>query len=458
VTTPSEAERSPLARPPRRTARASSRVPWCLLVGALVVSGCQTGLRPLPNMRGTDLDGDGRTDRIQTLDQDGRVVGVVEAPEPGSDPDRTVVIAIDAVPYAVFEKVQREGLFDAFFPAARMIAPYPSLTNIGYTAILRTDPVLGYEDRYYDPVENNMRGGVADRLFNRFKSVAPFHDVFAWEPPHLWGVGIYYFPGTITKAELHEIEEILHASDEKELVLYFGGTDALGHVRGWGGLEEYLHLVDRMLRGFLAAGGGSRRVVLFSDHGTSAVPSRRVDLEKALKAGGLHLRRRLDDPGDVVVPGYGLVGSIQLFTVCGQEEIVAHAVLAAEGVDFVFWRDGDGVVALSADGRADPLDRPLDEYPDLRRRIEEAAHNHTAHPASVFASLKDGWHYGSKMFEFLADMKGTHGSARATSTLGFVASNVDRLPDTLRAEEVYPWLGLSREPRPPRPFGDPCPR
>jgi hypothetical protein len=399
-------------------------------------------------MRETDLDGDGRVDRIQTLDQNGRVVGVVEAPEPGSDPERTVVIAIDAVPYEIFAKVQQEGLFSEFFPAARMIAPYPSLTNIGYTAILRTAPVLGYEDRYFDPVENKMRGGVGDRLFNRFKNVAPFHDVFAWEPPHLWGVGIYYFPGTITKAELRKIEEILHSSDEKELVLYFGGTDALGHVRGWGGLEEYLHLVDRMLRGFLATGGGSRRVVLFSDHGTSAVPSRRVDLKKALKAAGFDLGKHIDEPDDVVVPAYGLVGSIQAFTACGQEEAVARAILTAEGVDFVFWRDGDGVAVLDREGRADPLDRPEDEYPDLRRRVEEAARNHTVHPASVFASLEDGWHYGSGLFEFLANMKGTHGSARATSTLGFVASNTDRLPHTLRAEEVYPWFGLSREPEP----------
>ena len=439
-------------RAPRETARLTSIARALLLV--LLVAGCRTGLRPVPATSANDVDGDGRIDRIQTLDQDGRVVGAVEAPEPGSDPDRTVVIAIDAVPYEIFAKVQQEGLFGEFFPAARMIAPYPSLTNIGYTAILRTAPVLGYEDRYYDPTENKMRGGVGDRLFNRFKNVAPFHDVFAWEPPHLWGVGIYYFPGTITKAELSKIEEILHSSDERELVLYFGGTDALGHVRGWDGLEEYLHLVDRMLRGFLAAGGGSRRVVLFSDHGTSAVPSRRVDLEKALKAGGFNLRKRIDDPGDVVAPGYGLVGSIQLFTTGGEEAAVARAVVAAEGVDFVFWREGEDVAALSADGRADPLDRPEDEYPDLRRRVEQAARNHTAHPASVFASLKDGWHYGSKMFEFLANMKGTHGSARATSTLGFVASNVDRLPDTLRAEEVYPWLGLSPEPEPPRPVVD----
>jgi hypothetical protein len=407
-------------------------------------------------MREADVDGDGRIDRIMTLDRDGRVIGVVEAPAPGSDPERTVVIAIDAVPYEIFAKLQRQGLFTEFFPAVRMVAPYPSLTNIGYTAILRTPPVLGYEDRYYDPEDNRTRGGVADRLFNRFKKVAPFHDVFAWEPPHLWGVGIYYFPGTITKAELRKIEEILHTSDEKELVLYFGGTDALGHVRGRRGLEDYLRLVDRMLRGFLAAGGGRRRVVLFSDHGTSAVPSRRVDLKKALKAGGLRLRKHIDGPRDVVVPAYGLVGSIQAYTSCGQEAAVARAVLAAEGVDFAFWREGDGVTALSADGPLDPLARETSEYPDLRRRVEEAARNHVAHPASVFASLEDGWHYGSGLFEFLVDMKGTHGSARASSTLGFVASNVDRLPETMRAEDVYPWLGLSRTPEPRRPFVDPC--
>ena len=429
---------------------------WGLPV-LLLLAGCRTGIRPTPDLRETDLDGDGRIDRIHTIDQDGRVVGVVDAPAPGSDPERTVVIAIDAVPYDIFAKLQKEGLFSSFFPAARMVAPFPSLTNVGYTAILKTPPVLGYEDRYYDPVENRTRGGVGDRLFNRFKNVAPFHDVFAWEPPHLWGVGIYYFPGTISRAELRKIQEILHTSDEKELVLYFGGTDALGHVRGWAGLEEYLRVVDRVLRGFLAAGGASRRVVLFSDHGTSAVPSRRMDLKKALKAAGFRVRKHIDRPGDVVAPVYGLVGSIQLYTRCGEEEAVARAVVRGEGVDFAFWREGDGIGAVSADGQPDPLDRPADEYPDLRRRVEEAARNHVVHPASVFVSLKDGWHYGSALFEALVDMKGTHGSARATSTLGFVASNVDRLPETLRAHEVYPWFGLSREPEPPRPFVDPCP-
>jgi hypothetical protein len=289
---------------------------------------------------GIDLDGDARVDRIETI-EDGRVARVVEGPPPGSSPARTVVIAIDAVPYAVFARLQRQGLFREFFPAARMVGPFPSLTNAGYAAILKTARGLGYEDKFYDPVGNRVGGGVFDRLKNDYKRVAPFHELFDWEPPSFWGVTIYKFPMTVSKAELHEIEEILHSSDDEELVLYFGGTDALGHVRGWKGFEECLHLVDQVVHGFLAAGGGDRRVVLFSDHGTTAVPSRRLDLEKALEKGGLRLRSKLERPGDVVAPAYGLVGAIPLYTRCGEEAAVARAVAAAPGVDFAAWLEGN---------------------------------------------------------------------------------------------------------------------
>ena len=129
------------------------------LVPLALFAACATGLREPKVLVEVDLDGDTRVDRIETI-ENGRVARVVEAPSPGSKPKRTVVIAIDAVPYAVFARLQRQGLFREFFPAARMIAPFPSLTNVGYAAILKTAPVLGFEDLYYDPVENVVGGGV----------------------------------------------------------------------------------------------------------------------------------------------------------------------------------------------------------------------------------------------------------------------------------------------------------
>ena len=420
-----------------------------------LLGGCATGLRPLPVIAEVDLDGDWRIDHTQTI-ENGRVARVVVSPAPGSKPPRSVVIAIDAVPYTLFARLQREGLFRAFFPAARMIAPFPSLTNVGYTAILKTGPTLGYEDQYFDPVANRVRGGVSDRLFGRHTRVSAFHEAFDWEPPPLWGVAIYYFPMRISRMELRKIEELLHSSQDDELVLYFGGTDALGHVRGWQGLEECLRLGDQVVRGFLAASGGARRVVLFSDHGTTALPSRRIDLEGALAKAGYRLAKRLERPGDVVADAYGLVGAIPLYTRCGEEAAVAQAVAQAAGVDFAAWRDGDGVAALSPGGRSDPLDRPEDSWPFLRERVQQGLRQFTAHPASVLVSLRDGWHYGSGLFDALASMKGTHGSASFDASVGFVASNVDRLPPTLRAGEVYPYLGLSRSPQPTLPFVDRC--
>ena len=210
------------------------------------------------------------------------------------------------------------------------------------------------------------------------------------------------------------------------------------------------------MKGFLAAGGAERRVVLFSDHGTTAVPSRRIDLEAVLAKGGYRLRSRLEAPGDVVAPAYGLVGAIPLYTRCGEEAAVARAVARAPGSRLRgLARGGPGERGVRR-RPADALDRPEDRYPDLRARVEQGLRAYVAHPASVIVSLADGWHYGSGLFEALATMKGTHGSATEEASVGFVASNVDRLPDTLRADEVYPYLGLSREPEPPRAYVDAC--
>ena len=431
----------------------AARLPAVLF--AVVAAGCATGLRRPAITLGIDFDADQRVDRIETIEK-GRVARVVEAPPPGSKPARTVVIAIDAVPYAVFARLQREGVFREFFPAARLIGPFPSLTNAGYAAILKTARGLGYEDKFYDPVRNRVGGGVFDRLKNQYKRVAPFHELFDWEPPSFWGVTIYKFPMTVSKAELHEIEKILHSSDDDELVLYFGGTDALGHVRGWKGFEECLRLVDQVVHGFLAAGGADRRVVLFSDHGTTAVPSRQLDLGKALGKAGFRLKSKLERPGDVVAPAYGLVGAIPMYTRCGEEAAVARAVAAAPGVDFAAWLEGSEVRAASGDGRPDPLDLPEERYPDLRARVEEGLRGYVVDPASVMVSLADGWHYGSGLFDFLALMKGTHGSATFDASVGFVASNVDQLPATLRPAEVYAYLGLRRAPETPAPFVDRC--
>jgi len=380
------------------------------------------------------------------------------APAPGSDPERTLILAIDGIPYDVFADGQREGRFGGFFPASRMLAPFPSLTDVSFTALLRTAPSAAYEDRYYDREAGEVRGGLGDRIVGDYAELAPFHAAFDWEPPPTWGGAVYLVPGRVAEAELIAAAKFIRENDDApELVVYLGSTDGLGHEEGRDALRGHLERIDDVLTVLLAEGVGSRRVVLLSDHGMSDGGSRRFDLERALAAGGYRLAERIDGPADVVVPAFGLIGSIQLYTRCGEEEAVARALVAAEGVDFAAWIEGDGVRALDAAGSADPLDRPGDRYPDLRRRVAAGLRYPTPYPANLFVSLRTGWHYGLALFEPFVSLAGTHGAATHDQSVGFVASNVDRMPPSLDAAEVYPWLGLSRAPVPLPSFRPPCP-
>ncbi|MDX1623796.1 MAG: alkaline phosphatase family protein [Gemmatimonadota bacterium] len=416
------------------------------LLAVLLAFACRTGSERAEVIRQVDLDGDGRTDRFEIVD-DGRGIDAVSAPEPGSDPPRTVVIAVDGIPREIFDELRREGRFRAFFPAAGMVAPFPSLTDVSFTRIFRTERSAGYEDKFFDREANRIRGGVEARAAGGYKRFAPFHDVFDWESPRLWGAFVYLAPERVAIAEVDRIERLLRGGREAWQALYMGSTDGLGHELGWSALAEQLRRLDRVLVRWLASGGGSRRVVLFSDHGMSDGPTKRFDLQGSLERGGFHLADTLGEARDVVAPAYGLIGSIHLYTRCGVEAEVARAVVSEAGADFAVWREGDRVVAVDASGSATPLERAPDEYPDLRSRVRRALFEPAVHnPANVIVSLEDGWHWGSSLFEPFVSMEGTHGSARRTSTVGFLASNVDRLPETVRAGEVHRWLGRELEP------------
>ena len=78
----------------------------------------------------------------------------------------------------------------------------------------------------------------------------------------------------------------------------------------------------------------------------------------------------------------------------------------------------------------------------LQERVRRAFDHPTHHPADVLISLRDGWHYGSALFDRLVEIQGTHGSARASSSIGFLASNVRPTPEWIAAWDAWPWLSL----------------
>ncbi len=55
-------------------------------------------------------------------------------------------------------------------------------------------------------------------------------------------------------------------------------------------------------------------------------------------------------------------------------------------------------------------------------------------------SLKDGYCYGTSMFNWFIEMKSAHGSLLRSSTHGFIMSTAGRVPDPIRMKDLTTQL------------------
>jgi hypothetical protein len=72
---------------------------------------------------------------------------------------RTLLLALDAVPYRVAVEAVARGAFVGWAPPAALVAPFPSLTHPGFAALFEpfgVAPSWGNEIRYYDRASNEI--------------------------------------------------------------------------------------------------------------------------------------------------------------------------------------------------------------------------------------------------------------------------------------------------------------
>ena len=170
--------------------------------------------------------------------------GAPEAPVPS----RHIIICVDGVGFATIQKMRAEGRFKAFRDPARMIAPFPSLTNVSIARILEpagAEEPIGYEEDYFDVAANKMRGSLLDR-FNQSKFIhSSYRELFDYHPSAIKsGLG-YALPPFSTYIEsmtdLVMFKRKIRGSNDPVYFVYCGATDTLAHLGG-----------DRMLRSFMA--------------------------------------------------------------------------------------------------------------------------------------------------------------------------------------------------------------
>ncbi|GMU22555.1 MAG: hypothetical protein AMXMBFR13_26400 [Phycisphaerae bacterium] len=414
---------------------------------------------------GYDTDGDGMPEEIVRLDE------VPPAEQ------RHLLIALDSVPADMVADLWNQGRFRYCPRPARVISPFPVMTDLSFSEFFGTSPSPGVESAYYDghaltsPYSTYAEGGNVkwyghiDYHLQPIAHGSAYLDVYPW-----FG------------HELRRIQDLFLTRDEPLTVGYCVGASALGAIHGRDGHQAGLVMVDRLCQQLLYQTRGRARFSLFSDHGHYFEHSRRVPLADMMARLGYRVGERLKRPGDLIVPEFSMVSCAAFYT--HAPAAAARDAVGIEGIELAAYLEGEELIVLSRDGKAritranpgfrytpdygDPLMlKPVltqlskagqvapdgavrDEvllratvdhsYPDAVARLWRAFHGLVEYTPDVLLSLADGYHAGSKFQTDLVTLIGVHGSLRPASTYGFAITTAGELPATLRMEDLRPAL------------------
>jgi hypothetical protein len=394
------------------------------------------------------------------------------APVASADPPpQRLVLALDGIPYELFADVQQQGHFADFRPAARMVAPFPSLSDVSFAAIGGSPPPAGYQVMRFDPEQNKV---VGNTLFSLSSQAHP--NIPADSSEHSsWHRMIGYVAAYhVARFDLHRIGEEVLASRKPTFVAYLEQSDAVMHVEGREGGTRLLLELDRYLQQLQtevrARTGRGLMIDIVSDHGSTMQRGRNVPIEEALRACGFDRRKRIETDRQVAFSYAGIIGAVAITARPAQVDAIAHCLAPLDGVDLVAVDAGDHVLVLTANGAAevrmapgdeeaylyrplhgDPLDladgksgpqRLLEATlfratvdaarPDPLRRLWRAFHGAVAQPTPILVSLDDGREAGNETVRALAQLRGragTHGSMTRRASLGVIASNWHEVRD-----------------------------
>lgn len=404
---------------------------------------------------------------------------------------RHLIVCVDGIGFSLIEKMVADNKFRDFQKPGRMIASFPTLTNVSMTDIMSpfgVELANGYEDSFFDVNANTMRGNLLDRFRRKSFIQNSFRELFDYHPSAIKsGIG-YAAPPVSTYLEaltdLVRLKQKFNSSKQPVFYAYLGATDSLAHLGGERLVSSYLTKLDDLLKSLRRKHGANLTITIFSDHGNHFRKYKRVDLKGALRFGGFKLSKKLADKQNVVIPQFGLIGCAVVFTAAGKEREVATTLRAVDGVDFVSFADENLVRIISPNGKAtierrgtryryspqqgDPLElmRALDNLsianessdgfmedkvwfvlttslarPDAVRRVFDGTTNSVRNRASVIVSFKDGYYSGSRTLDLFAFLQATHGNIGREQSLGFILDTKREMPPYTRAEDVWATIG-----------------
>ncbi len=462
--------------------------------------GCRSSLsfpdRPLPCAKwpgvlaAYDTNRDGKADFFTFADAAGRIDRIgydlsgLERPDQIVNLDaipfarcRHLVLILDGFGYDVLEKYYEQGGLRFFCPPSRVVAPYPSVTELGITSLLGTGPCPGVQSRYFDRKANGIAGGVMFYLDRRNE---PYRNDLDFQEEKRWVGTSFVWPRAMVSKELSDLKRYFDARDRREIVAYLATTAATGTVEGEAGQIACLRSVEQLINEIMWETHGLTKVTLLADHGHSYVPPRKLDLAAYLRGKGWRRVSSLKTPNDFCLIDLGLMTAACFST--QRPAALATDVVSCEGVELASYADGEAVVVLSHDGGAarirekrgrydyerisgDPLSlagilarltpdaegyydaddllaaTAAHTYPASLERLWSAHFSLVENPPDVIASLQDQFCSGPSTWIHLLNVESTHGSLNRKNSVAFAMSTMGPLPPVMRSSDVAAQIG-----------------
>src|SRR5437763_3379711 len=180
---------------------------------------------------------------------------------------RRLLLCLDGVPFDVVTEAKSRGMFDNFREPARLLSPFPTLTNVALAQMLRASPPNGYESLYFDREAKELRGGIGKYIGRRTPDKVPssYMDELDYQEPLPFEFLIYVATDKVWRADMRRFRErFLAAPPARDFFGFIKATDGLLHLRGPEQLLGALRSLDAILREIQKSAGSETEIVLFS--------------------------------------------------------------------------------------------------------------------------------------------------------------------------------------------------
>ena len=471
---------------------------WAIFLGiamALAAAGCQkpvffpaepTG--PIGGPGGPvayDTDGNGVADYFLLPDAAGRAARIGYdrtgdgAPDEIVDLDaitfadcRHLVIILDGVGYDLAKDFHDAGHLRLFHPPSRVVAPYPTLTDLCFEDFFGHVPCKGFEAEYYDHKAGKIAGGSCAYLRG---DNAPYNDLLHYRADLIMDAIGYLYPWEVYGKEVNDAKRLFDRNETKEVRAYLVSSAGVGTSMGAEGHRRCLLKAEQLANQVVWETGGKTKVTLLADHGHTYTPAKRVGLEDHLTGRGWRLTDRLRAEKDAAYIRFGLETYASFAT--RSPAALARDAVDCEGVELASYAEKDAVVVLAPGGAraaitqqggrfgyaaqsGDPLGlQPIlaklmdnaaglydaDEllkattlhvWPAPLQRLWRAHFGLVADPADVIVSLADDYYSGSRGFAAFAKVASTHGGLNYRNSTTFIMSTAGPLPAVMRSGDV----------------------